>query len=187
MSGHLEKEALKLGAIRVAEIEKKDVEGGVISRDWEITFELDGFTIKHGVSCSLEDMYNWVLQLAGVFNISANKATVKSVAPAPTHSNIDGANVEQPNFNLTATKYPDRKDANKIVDGLLCPFNEGKELAPSREDWARYNQQDGMLDNYFCTKEQDASGEWITPANCTRGADCGKTIWRREAHTSFTV
>ena len=181
MSGHLEKEALKLGAIKVAEIEKADVEGGLLSRDWEITFELDGFTVKHGVNCSLEDMYNWILQLQGVFNISAKKAPVITAAPAPTNSNIDDADVEQPNFNMNEAKFPNRRDANKIVTGLMCPFNEGKELSPTKEDWPSYSDQDGMLDNYFCTKVQDDSGNYIPPPNCTRGDECGKTIWRRQA------
>lgn len=185
MSGHLEEEALRLGWTKV---EEQDIKGGLVSRDWEITFELDGFTIKHGVNCSLEDMYDWILQLQGVFNISGKKATVVTAAPAlsnapaPTNSNIDGAVIEQqPNFDMNQAKYPTRRDANKIVAGLMCPFNSEKELSPTKEDWARYNDQDGMLDNYFCTKVQDDNGNYISPPNCTRGAECGKTIWRRQA------
>lgn len=182
MSGHLEKEALKLGAIKVAEIEKQDVQGGLISRDWDITFELDGFTIKHGVNCSLEDMYDWILQLQGVFNISAKETTVVTTAPVSTTTNVSNERtVEQPNFNMNEAKFPNRKDANKIVTGLMCPFNENKELSPTKEEWARYNDQDGMLDNYFCTKVQDDNGNYISPPNCTRGNECGKTIWRRQA------
>ena len=84
MSGHLEKEALKLGAIKVAEIEKADVEGGLISRDWEITFELDGFTVKHGVNCSLEDMYNWIKSL----NLPEYTETEKDALDAPQNGQM---------------------------------------------------------------------------------------------------
>ena len=183
MSGHLVEEALKLGAIMV---HNGEGQGGAIKRDWDITFDLEGFTIKHGVNCTLEEMYAWVLELQGVFNINA-----PTVTAAPVHSNIDGSVKENSNdqarVNMNSNKYPNRNDVDKIVSGLICPFNGEKELAPSREDWARYNDQDGMLDNYYCTKDQDANGESIDPPNCTRGAECGKTIWRRQAHTSITV
>jgi len=168
MSGHLVEEALKLGAIMV---EDQTPQNNNIKRDWEITFELDGFTIKHGVNSTLEEMYDWILQLSGVFNIQSKKVVAKK---APTETPQVEETV-QPNFeNAEQYKYPNRNDADKIVGGLTCPFNEGKELSPSREDWARYNQEDGMLDNYYCTKDEATE-------NCTRGADCGKTIWRRQA------